>query len=61
MQERDRVFESFYRLSEHTEDGSGIGLSIVRQIAASSGAEVSLGDSEAGGLLVRIVFPMSSS
>jgi signal transduction histidine kinase len=36
--------------------GSGLGLSIVRMIAERHGARITLADSEAGGLLVRVGF-----
>lgn len=55
--ERERVFDRFYRRGGDNETGSGLGLSIVRTIADRHGAQVELGDSEAGGLLVRVVFP----
>lgn len=40
--ERARVFEPFYRILGTEEGGSGLGLSIVKEIAARLGAEVSL-------------------
>ncbi|MFM0503388.1 sensor histidine kinase [Paraburkholderia caffeinilytica] len=53
---RERVFEPFFRAS--TEEGSGLGLSIVREIARAHRAEVALGDGTAGrGLVVSVVFP----
>lgn len=55
--ERERVFDRFYRRGGDGQTGSGLGLSIVRTIAERHGAQVSLGDSDSGGLLVRVVFP----
>ncbi|TMH03404.1 MAG: sensor histidine kinase [Betaproteobacteria bacterium] len=60
--ERERVFERFYRLAETSgQQGSGLGLSIVREIAMSCGAQVQLRDRPGGidGLLVRVAFASS--
>lgn len=56
--EREAVFERFYR-SEATQavEGSGLGLSIVREIARVHGALVALTDAHGGGLVVSVVFP----
>jgi two-component system sensor histidine kinase TctE len=56
--ERDAVFERFYR-SEATQaiEGSGLGLSIVREIARVHGAQVALTDARGGGLVVSVLFP----
>ncbi|MFT7775653.1 ATP-binding protein [Roseateles sp.] len=61
--ERERVFDRFYRgeqpvPSERAQDGSGLGLSIVKAIAQRHSAAVRLLDREGGpGLEVRVVFP----
>ncbi len=57
VEDRERVFDRFYRRGGDGETGSGLGLAIVRTIAARHGAMVSLADSEAGGLRVRVAFP----
>jgi len=56
--ERDAVFERFYR-SEATQtvEGSGLGLSIVREIARVHGAVIALSDASGGGLVVSVLFP----
>ena len=57
--ERERVFDRFYRRDGEGDGettGSGLGLSIVRMIVERHGARVTLADSEAGGLLVRVDF-----
>jgi two-component system OmpR family sensor kinase len=54
--ERERVFERFYRPAGTTAPGSGLGLSIVRNVANAHGAKVELLDAEGGGLLVRVTF-----
>ena len=55
-EERDKVFDRFYRvLGTHT-DGSGLGLSIVREIAELHHVAISLGESALGGTRVRVRF-----
>nr|WP_205200407.1 ATP-binding protein [Burkholderia sp. Cy-637] len=60
-EERERVFDRFYRDSSarvRTDvSGSGLGLAIVKRVAAQQRATVTLGESPAGGLLVEIAFP----
>src|SRR5574337_276102 len=56
--ERERVFERFYRVLGSGEDGSGLGLPIVREIAELHRGSVSLEPNPAGaGTLARVVFP----
>jgi two-component system, OmpR family, sensor histidine kinase QseC len=57
LEERDRVFERFYRLYNEG-DGCGIGLSIVRTVAEVHQASIDLDKSDLGGLRVRVAFPM---
>lgn len=58
--DRERVFERFYRVLGSGEDGSGLGLPIVREIAELHRATVSLEMPSSGyGTLVRVVFPSS--
>ncbi|QYF93676.1 two-component sensor histidine kinase [Massilia sp. PAMC28688] len=56
--ERERVFDAFYRVLGSGQVGSGLGLSIVRAIAGSINAQVSLTDRAPGqpGLMVRVMF-----
>ena len=57
-EERERVFERFYRVRQDRSDGCGLGLPIVREIALASGAQVTLSDPPAGtGLIVTVAFP----
>jgi two-component system sensor histidine kinase TctE len=59
LEERERVFERFYRGLPGGGSGSGLGLAIVREIAAGHGARVDLLDPPGGiGLLVRVRFPL---
>jgi two-component system sensor histidine kinase TctE len=56
-QERDAVFERFYRSSAtQNVEGSGLGLSIVREIARVHHARISLDDAPGGGLIVSVQF-----
>jgi len=56
--EREQVLKRFYRITGSGEEGSGLGLSIVRRIAELHGANLELRDNEAGsGLLVSVIWP----
>jgi two-component system sensor histidine kinase TctE len=56
-EQRERVFERFYRLHDDGPGGSGLGLPIVREIAAASRADVKLSDPPSGnGLVVSVTF-----
>lgn len=58
MEERERVFERFYRILGTGVSGSGLGLSIVQEIAQAHNALVYLGDGPQNhGTLVRVDFP----
>jgi two-component system sensor histidine kinase MprB len=57
-EDRARVFDRFYRAtSVRTLPGSGLGLSIVAQIAALHGGTVALDAREGGGTVARLVLP----
>ena len=57
--DRTRVLERFVRLSPGDGKGSGLGLSIVSEIAALHRGTVELDDSPGGGLTVRVRLPMA--
>lgn len=60
--ERERVFERFYRVLGSNQEGCGLGLAIVREIAHRHAAEVSLLSGTGGtGTLVRVEFPNRAS
>lgn len=61
--QRERVFAPFFRLetSRNRETGgTGLGLSVSRNIARQHGGDVVLADRDGGGLIVRVVLPMIS-
>jgi two-component system sensor histidine kinase TctE len=58
--DRERVFERFYRLLGSHKDGSGLGLSIVREIASLHDAQVTLtGGANGKGNTFTVVFSES--
>jgi signal transduction histidine kinase len=59
-QDRERIFDRFYRRAAAQEDGTGLGLAIVKAIAERHGARIELADASGGGLRVTLSFPRSS-
>jgi len=57
LQERERVFDRFYRVPGTAQSGSGLGLSIVKTIVDRHQAAIALGDAALGGLAITISFP----
>ncbi len=61
-QDRERVFERFYRLPGANVTGSGLGLSIVKQVAERHHATIAAGAGEGGaGTAMAITFPRAAS
>ncbi|MFL6673544.1 MAG: ATP-binding protein [Massilia sp.] len=57
-EERERVFDRFYRIAGSEAAGSGLGLAIIKAIAERHGAQLVLGQSERlGGLAAIVRFP----
>ena len=58
LAERARVFERFHRVLGSGQPGSGLGLSIVREIAHAHNGTACLDDTPAAGTRVRVTFPI---
>jgi two-component system, OmpR family, sensor kinase len=61
LDERERVFDPFYRSLAHEQIGSGLGLSIVQTIAHRIGAEIRLDftdEKQHTGLNIAVIVPM---
>ena len=59
--ERERVFDRFYRIAGSEVSGSGLGLAIIKAIAERHGATLTLGQSERlGGLSAVVTFPKNA-
>lgn len=59
--DRERIFDRFVRLDasrSRGEGGFGLGLAIVRELARSTGGEVSAGESPLGGARFTVVLPL---
>ncbi len=57
-EDRERIFERFHRLEPHRDQpGSGLGLSIVRQVAEVHGGGVDVGESPLGGAAFTLRVP----
>lgn len=55
-QEKSKIFERFYRIQGTQGSGCGLGLSIVREIAASNNATIEVLDRAGGGTTFRVAF-----
>jgi len=55
--QQSRIFERFYRIPGTTSTGSGLGLSIVKNVAESHGANVELVHARDKGAVFRVTFP----
>jgi len=58
LQERERIFEPFYRRRAEGR-GGGLGLHLVREIMALHAGRVEVGDAPGGGACFRMAFPMA--
>lgn len=57
----ERVFDPFVRLPETEGEGSGLGLSIIRQIAQRLGGRIALENAAEGGLILRYTQSLTSA
>ena len=58
--ERERVFDRFYRRAGSTETGTGLGLAIVNAVTTRHSGRVTLAEAAGGGLLVNVRFSKPS-
>jgi K+-sensing histidine kinase KdpD len=61
--ERERVFEPFYRIESSRDPGTGgvgLGLSVTRSIIWEHGGEIVLANRKGGGLSIRLELPAPS-
>ncbi|WP_028745243.1 sensor histidine kinase [Rhizobium mesoamericanum] len=58
--ERNQVFERFYRIIGTRAEGSGLGLAIVHEVVDGAGGSIDLGTSPSGGLAVTVRLPLAS-
>jgi two-component system sensor histidine kinase BaeS len=59
-QQRERLFDRFYRVEQsraRSTGGSGLGLAICKNIVEAHGGEIRAGQSELGGLCIRLSLP----
>jgi signal transduction histidine kinase len=63
LQERDRVFEPFYRTTEgaRAAEGSGLGLAISRRVAAALGGGITAEPTPGGGTTFRLTLPVRAA
>lgn len=64
LADRDRVFDRFVRLDDaraRDTGGSGLGLSIAREIARAHGGDVRVEDAPSGGARLRVELPAAAS
>ena len=58
---RDNVFERFWRMSERTGNGAGVGLALVRRIAQLHDGSIRLEDRPGGGARMILSFARAAS
>jgi two-component system sensor histidine kinase TctE len=62
VQERERVFDPFFRGADAPSGGTGLGLAIVRAIADAHGARIDVADGPEGhGTRIRVSFPATQA
>jgi len=56
--EKQNIFDRFYRADEKQAQGSGIGLSLVKELCDVLDAEISVHDAPTGGTCMSVLFPL---
>jgi two-component system, OmpR family, sensor kinase len=59
--ELERVFEPFYRISNDTVKGFGLGLAIAQRAILAHGGSIRAHNREGGGLRMEIELPLASA
>jgi two-component system, OmpR family, sensor kinase len=59
-EERERVFDRFYRVAGSTQTGSGLGLAIARRIASAHGGSIELATASPSGLRATVRLPLAA-
>ena len=57
VEDREQIFERFWRGRRAAGDGAGLGLSIVKAIVAQHGGAIAIRDNPEGGTIFRMQFP----
>lgn len=61
VDQRNRIFERFYRLPGSSGEGCGLGLAIVREIAEVHRARIEVVAPASGGIRIALIFPAFAS
>jgi signal transduction histidine kinase len=59
LEDRERIFERFWRGNDRKAEGAGLGLAIVREIMKAHGGSITVADSCGGGAVFSLDFPSS--
>ena len=61
LQDREHIFDRFWRGKGPKNEGAGLGLAIVREIMKAHGGSVTVADNPGGGALFTLAFPAPTS
>src|SRR5262249_29285501 len=59
LEDRERIFDRFWRGKSQRSDGAGLGLAIVQEIMRAHGGSVTLEDNPASGAVFTLAFSLS--
>jgi signal transduction histidine kinase len=57
-QDRERIFDRFWRCKDPKAEGAGLGLAIVEEIMKAHGGRVTVEDNAGGGAVFTLLFPL---